>query len=165
MRKSKFTEEEIIGFLKQAEAGMAVQVTSRRPALQAAAGGDARPFARYGPSLARPVSGRSLWGASSGARQVREGGETPTFVAEARRLWSTEERLEFFAWIASEPDAGAVLKDSGGCRKVRWGRPGSRKRDGVRVIYFTRLAAAEPRMIRQEIEDDIDQASQATKRR
>lgn len=104
--------------------------------------------------------------------------ETPTFVAEARRLWSTDERLEFFAWIASEPDAGAVIKDSGGCRKVRWSRPRSSKRDGVRVIYFTRLAAGELcmllvhpksergtipghilRMIRQEIEDGIDQAS------
>ena len=109
--------------------------------------------------------------------------ETPTFVAEARRLWSTEERLEFFAWIASEPDAGAVIKDSGGCRKIRWSRPGSSKRDGVRVIYFTRLASGELcmllvypkserdtipghilRMIRKEIEDGIDQAGQATKR-
>ena len=104
--------------------------------------------------------------------------ETPTFVAEARRLWSTDERFEFFAWIASEPDAGAVIKDSGGCRKVRWSRPGSSNRDGVRVIYFTRLAAGELcmllvypqserdtipgpilRMIRKEIEDGIDQAS------
>jgi hypothetical protein len=103
--------------------------------------------------------------------------EPSTFVAEARRLWSTEERLEFFAWIASEPDAGAVIKDSGGCRKVRWSRPGTSKRDGVRVIYFTRLAAGELcmllvypksgrdtipghllRMIRKEIEDGIDQA-------
>ena len=111
------------------------------------------------------MSGLSLWWASSGARPVGEGGGTPTFVAEARRLWSTEERLEFFAWIASEPDAGAVIKDSGGCRKDRWSRPGSSKRDGVRVICFTRLAAAGPRMTRQEIEEGIDQASQATKRR
>lgn len=28
--------------------------------------------------------------------------ETPTFVAEAAKLWSTEERLEFFQWIAGE---------------------------------------------------------------
>jgi hypothetical protein len=36
--------------------------------------------------------------------------ETPTFVAEAAKIWSTEERLEFFAWIAGEPDAGAVIQ-------------------------------------------------------
>ncbi|MCA0244907.1 MAG: transcriptional regulator [Proteobacteria bacterium] len=101
--------------------------------------------------------------------------ETPTFVAEAAKVWSTDERLEFFAWIANEPDAGAVIKDSGGCRKVRWSRPGTGKQGGVRVVYFTRLAAGELcmllvypkaardtipghilRMIRKEIEDGID---------
>ncbi len=69
--------------------------------------------------------------------------ETPTFVAEAAKVWSTEERLEFFAWIASDPEAGSVIKGSGGCRKVRWSRPGSGKQGGVRVIYFSRLAAGE----------------------
>jgi hypothetical protein len=44
--------------------------------------------------------------------------ETPTFVTEVAKFWSTEERLEFFAWIAGEPQAGAVIKGSGGCRKV-----------------------------------------------
>lgn len=101
--------------------------------------------------------------------------ETPTFVAEAAKVWSTDERLEFFAWMANEPDAGAVIKDSGGCRKVRWSRPGTGKQGGVRVIYFTRLTAGELcmllvypkaardtipghilRMIRKEIEDGID---------
>lgn len=69
--------------------------------------------------------------------------ETPLFVAEAARIWSIEERLEFFDWIASEPEAGAVIADSGGCRKVRWSRPGMGKRGGVRDIYFTRLNAGE----------------------
>lgn len=69
--------------------------------------------------------------------------ETPTFVAEAARIWSDEDRLEFFSWIASEPEAGAVIKGSGGCRKVRWSRPGGGKSGGARVIYFTRLAAGE----------------------
>jgi len=40
--------------------------------------------------------------------------ETPTFVAEAAKVWSTEERLEFFAWIANDPEAGSVIKGSGG---------------------------------------------------
>jgi hypothetical protein len=53
--------------------------------------------------------------------------ETPTFVAEAAKLWSTEERLEFFAWIANDPNAGTVIPGSGGCRKVRWARQGMGK--------------------------------------
>lgn len=69
--------------------------------------------------------------------------ETPTFVAEAAKIWADEERLEFFAWIATEPETGAVIAGSGGCRKVRWSRPGMGKRGGARVIYFTRLAAGE----------------------
>ncbi len=99
--------------------------------------------------------------------------ETPIFVAEAARIWSTEERLEFFDWIAGEPEAGSVIPASGGCRKALWSRPGMGKQGGVRVIYFSRLEAGELCMllvypkaekdtipghilkaIRKEIEDD-----------
>ena len=69
--------------------------------------------------------------------------ETPTFVSDARELWSEEERGAFCAWIAANPDAGEVIPGSGGCRKARWSRAGSGKRSGVRVIYFTRLASGE----------------------
>lgn len=69
--------------------------------------------------------------------------ETPTFVAEADKLWTEDERLEFFAWLAGNPEAGAVIPGSGGCRKVRWSRPGTGKRGGVRVIYFIRRARGE----------------------
>lgn len=53
------------------------------------------------------------------------------------------ERLEFFAWLAANPEVGEVVPGSGGCRKVRWSRGGTGKRGGVRVIYFTRLACGE----------------------
>jgi hypothetical protein len=43
------------------------------------------------------------------------------------------------AWLALNPEAGDVIKGSGGCRKVRWSRPGSGKRGGVRVIHYNRL--------------------------
>lgn len=69
--------------------------------------------------------------------------ETPTFVAEADRLWSEKERLDFIAWIAANPETGEVIPGSGGCRKVRWSRAGTGKRGGVRVIYFTRPASGE----------------------
>jgi len=69
--------------------------------------------------------------------------ETPTFVAEADKLWSEEERLEFFTWLAANPEAGNVISQSGGCRKVRWTRAGTGKRGGVRVIYFTRLPSGQ----------------------
>jgi hypothetical protein len=66
--------------------------------------------------------------------------ETPTFVAEADKLWTEDERLEFFTWLAGNPKAGAVIRGSGGCRKVRWSRHGTGKRGGVRVIYYLQLS-------------------------
>ena len=69
--------------------------------------------------------------------------ETPTFVADADKLWSEAERLAFFTWLAANPEAGDVIPESGGCRKVRWSRAGTGKRGGVRVIYFISLPSGE----------------------
>lgn len=65
--------------------------------------------------------------------------ETPIFTADAQKIWSEDERGEFFAWLAQNPMAGDVVPRSGGCRKVRWSRKGLGKSGGVRVIYFNRL--------------------------
>ncbi|KAF4530938.1 hypothetical protein B566_EDAN018969, partial [Ephemera danica] len=42
------------------------------------------------------------------------------FQKYAAEIWSEDERLEFIAWIATNPSAGGVIRGSGGCRKVRW---------------------------------------------
>lgn len=39
-------------------------------------------------------------------------------------------------YIAANPDAGDLIPDTGGLRKIRWGRAGTGKGGGVRVIYF-----------------------------
>ena len=58
-------------------------------------------------------------------------------VAETQvEVWSEAERDDFVLYIAGNPEAGAVIPDTGGVRKVRWSRAGSGKRGGVRVIYF-----------------------------
>jgi hypothetical protein len=69
--------------------------------------------------------------------------ETPTFVAQADRLWSEQERMEFMNWLAANPAAGDIIPGSGGCRKVRWKRAGMGKRGGVRVVYFLRPSMGE----------------------
>ena len=66
--------------------------------------------------------------------------ETETFSDLWPDYWAAEEFGEFCAWLALNPDAGDVIKGSGGCRKVRWAVAGRGKRGGVRVIYFKRLA-------------------------
>lgn len=60
--------------------------------------------------------------------------ETEVFAADAKSIWSEDERLEFIGWIAANPLAGDVTPGSGGCRKVRWSRSGMGKRGGGRVI-------------------------------
>lgn len=69
--------------------------------------------------------------------------ETLLFQKQWPYYWTEEERSEFAAYIAESPDAGDVVPESGGIRKVRWRRVGSGKSGGVRVIYFTRIAEEE----------------------
>ena len=69
--------------------------------------------------------------------------ETPTFIADAKSIWTEDEHGAFCTWLSSNPEAGDVIPKSGGCRKIRWSRAGMGKRGGVRIIYFTRLACGE----------------------
>lgn len=69
--------------------------------------------------------------------------ETALFQKQWPLYWTEEERGEFAAFLAAAPDAGVVVKGSGGIRKLRWKRPGTGKSRGVRVIYFTRNEAEE----------------------
>ena len=34
------------------------------------------------------------------------------------------------------PEAGSLIKGSGGLRKIRWNIPGEGKRGGLRIIYY-----------------------------
>ena len=69
--------------------------------------------------------------------------ESPLFSRLWPDYWTEDERGEFCAFIAVRPDAGDLVPDSGGCRKVRWSRAGMGKRGGVRVIYTAGLKAGE----------------------
>jgi hypothetical protein len=69
--------------------------------------------------------------------------ETLLFQKQWPLYWTEDERGEFAAYIAESPDAGDVVPESGGIRKVRWRRADSGKSGGVRVIYFTRIAEEE----------------------
>jgi hypothetical protein len=39
----------------------------------------------------------------------------------------------------ADPEAGDLVPDSGGVRKIRWGVAGRGKRGGLRVIYYARV--------------------------
>jgi hypothetical protein len=69
-------------------------------------------------------------------RKFQTVAETPLFVRQADEVWDEEERHAFVSFIAANPEAGDVIPDTGGVRKLRWLRAGSGKRGGTRVIYF-----------------------------
>ncbi len=62
--------------------------------------------------------------------------ETPLFMRQAAAVWDDAEREGFIEFIARNPEAGDVIPETGGVRKVRWTRAGLGKRGGARVIYF-----------------------------
>jgi hypothetical protein len=77
------------------------------------------------------------------SRPMRTVVETLLFQRQWPLYWTEDERGAFAAYIAEHPCAGTVVPGSGGIRKVRWGRAGSGKSGGVRVIYFTHAAQGE----------------------
>lgn len=49
---------------------------------------------------------------------------------------SEEERDELVSFVANNPTAGALMKGTGGCRKLRYKKPGTGKSGGYRAITY-----------------------------
>jgi len=62
--------------------------------------------------------------------------ETSTFTKQITALLSDEEYRDFQTRLAANPQLGAVIKGSGGIRKVRVAVGSRGKRGGARVIYY-----------------------------
>jgi hypothetical protein len=62
--------------------------------------------------------------------------ETPSYLADAERLFSPQERLAIVDRLAADPTCGVVIPGSGGIRKVRFGFGGRGKSGGARIIYL-----------------------------
>lgn len=63
--------------------------------------------------------------------------ETPTFIKAAAHVgMSDAEVMEVVDMIAKDPDAGAPIAGTGGCRKIRVAGRGKGKSGGYRVFTF-----------------------------
>ena len=62
--------------------------------------------------------------------------ETLIFTEDVERDLSLEEYRQLQLALLLRPTQGALIRGSGGLRKIRWGRPGMGKRGGLRAIYF-----------------------------
>jgi mRNA-degrading endonuclease RelE of RelBE toxin-antitoxin system len=65
--------------------------------------------------------------------------ETRLFTQLVSEYLSDDEYAALQHALASAPESGAVIRGSGGVRKLRWTGSGRGKRGGMRVIYYLRL--------------------------
>jgi hypothetical protein len=62
--------------------------------------------------------------------------ETREFLKHAGRLMTDSNRAELVAFVGANPEAGEIIPETGGVRKIRWALEGTGKRGGARVIYY-----------------------------
>lgn len=62
--------------------------------------------------------------------------ETSVFTRRVKVLLEDDEYRLLQEHLVGQPDAGAVIRGSGGLRKVRWSAGQRGKSGGVRVIYY-----------------------------
>ena len=62
--------------------------------------------------------------------------ETPTFTRLIVDLLDDDEYSKLQTELAKHPDAGDLVRNGGGIRKLRWKRAGTGKSGGIRAIYY-----------------------------
>jgi hypothetical protein len=68
---------------------------------------------------------------------VHTGVETPEYLTAAKQAKMTPDEREWVVrYIATNPDAGAIIPDTGGARKVRVPKEGQGKSGGYRVVTY-----------------------------
>lgn len=62
--------------------------------------------------------------------------ETPAYLSKSAKVCEDDERSAVVDELAANPEAGTIIKGTGGLRKLRIALPGRGKRGGARVIYW-----------------------------
>ena len=62
--------------------------------------------------------------------------ETPIFTEDVSNELSLDEYRQMQVALMLRPEQGALIRGSGGLRKIRWRRAGMGKRGGLRAIYY-----------------------------
>jgi hypothetical protein len=66
--------------------------------------------------------------------------ETKTFSRQVVALLSDDQYRSLQRLLVDHPDAGAIIKATGGIRKLRCAAEGKGKSGGVRIIYYWAMA-------------------------
>lgn len=94
--------------------------------------------------------------------------ETSPFTEDVEHELSLDEYRQLQLALLFRPGQGALIRGSGGLRKMRWGRPGMGKRGGLRVIYFWEARSETFYMLtmyRKKDQDDLTHRQTAILRR
>jgi mRNA-degrading endonuclease RelE of RelBE toxin-antitoxin system len=62
--------------------------------------------------------------------------EIEGFAKDAKAIFTEDELAELHQYLGMERQLGAVIKGTGGLRKIRWSAGGKGKRGGARIIYY-----------------------------
>ena len=74
--------------------------------------------------------------------------ETRVFTRRIDDLLSPEEYRLLQLALVTRPDAGKIIRGTGGLRKLRWAVSGRGKRGGARIIYLYVVIAARIYLLR-----------------
>jgi mRNA-degrading endonuclease RelE of RelBE toxin-antitoxin system len=62
--------------------------------------------------------------------------ETSVFTKQVNRLLDAESYRLLQLRLVADPEAGELIRGTGGLRKIRWQGSGRGKRGGIRAIYY-----------------------------
>jgi mRNA-degrading endonuclease RelE of RelBE toxin-antitoxin system len=85
--------------------------------------------------------------------------ETRLFTSLVAHYLSDDEYRALQHELTANPEAGDVIRGSGGVRKLRWGLAGRGKRGGIRVIYYLRARHGEVWMLTLYAKNEADSIS------
>jgi hypothetical protein len=94
--------------------------------------------------------------------------ETPTFVRQREGLLDDDTFQQLQEYLLRQHVDGDTIRNSGGCKKLRWNRPGTGKRGGVRVIYYAVTRKGKLYLLtiyEKNVKDDMTEAEKSVLKR
>jgi hypothetical protein len=87
--------------------------------------------------------------------------ETSLFSRLREHYLDDEQFSLLQASLMTAPDAGQVIRGSGGIRKLRWAMDGAGKRGGLRILYYRRRSSGRIYMLTAYRKSEITDLSKA----